>query len=203
MPRLLTESKLIVASHNPGKLTEIAALLAPCGIDTISAGELGLPEPEETGETFAENAALKALASALGADLPALADDSGLVIPALDGQPGLHSARWAEDANGARDFNRAMQRVVDELAGGDAAAHFICALCLAWPDGHTEIFEGRVEGRITWPMRGDKGFGYDAIFQPAGHDMTFAEMEPAKKHAMSHRAAAFRKMIDACFPPKN
>lgn len=202
-PRLFTEPKLVVASHNSGKLSEFEALLAPFGIETVSAGELGLPEPEETGVTFAENAALKALASATGAGIPALADDSGLVVPALDGAPGIHSARWAEDADGARDFNMAMEKLVRELGGRDKAAYFVCALCLAWPDGHREIFEGRVDGRITWPMRGDKGFGYDAIFEPAGYDMTFAEMQPEKKHAMSHRADAFGQLIHASFPRQN
>lgn len=197
MPRPFSQSKLVLASHNAGKLREIDALLVPYGVATVSAGDLGLPEPEETGKTFAENAALKALASANGADLPALADDSGLVVPALDGRPGIHSARWAGKT---RDFNKAMARVVEELGSRDRDAYFICLLCLAWPDGHTELFEGRVSGHITWPMRGDKGFGYDAIFQPAGHDITFAEMAPAKKHAMSHRAGAFGKLIDACFP---
>jgi XTP/dITP diphosphohydrolase len=189
-----------VASHNSGKVREIGELLAPYGVETVSAADLGLPEPEETGVTFAENAILKALAGADGAGLPALADDSGLVVPALDGQPGIYSARWAEGADGKRDFGLAMGRVVDELGERDKAAYFICALCLAWPDGHSELFEGRVAGRITWPMRGDKGFGYDPIFQPDGYDITFAEMEPGKKHAMSHRANAFRQLIDACFP---
>lgn len=200
MHRSFKDPKIVVASHNPGKLREIGELLAPHRVETISAGDLGLPEPEETGVTFAENAALKALASATGAGLPALADDSGLVVPALDGQPGIYSARWAVGDNGERDFNIAMQRVVDELGDKDKAAYFVCVLCLAWPDGHTELFEGRVNGRITWPMRGHKGFGYDPIFQPDGHDITFAEMEPGKKHAMSHRADAFRQLIDACFP---
>lgn len=202
-PRLFTEPKLVVASHNPGKLREIEALLAPYLVKTVSAGELGLPEPEETGVTFAENAALKALASATGAGIPALADDSGLVVPALDGGPGIRSARWAEGAGGARDFDMAMERVASELGGKDKAAYFVCVLCLAWPDGHTEIFEGRANGRITWPMRGDKGFGYDAIFEPAGYHMTFAEMEPEKKHAISHRADAFGQLINASFPCQN
>lgn len=202
-PRPFTEPKLVVASHNSGKLREFEALLAPFGIETVSAGELGLPEPEETGVTFAENAALKALVSATGAGIPALADDSGLVVPALDGAPGIHSARWAEGADGRRDFNMAMEKLVRALGDKDKAAYFVCALCLAWPDGHREIFEGRVDGRITWPMRGDKGFGYDAIFEPAGYDMTFAEMQPEKKHAMSHRADAFGQLIHASFPRQN
>ncbi len=202
-PRLFTKPKLVVASHNPGKLREIEALLAPYPVETVSAVELGLPEPEETGVTFAENAALKALASATGAGIPALADDSGLVVPALDGDPGIRSARWAEGADGARDFHMAMERVASALGGKDKAAYFVCVLCLAWPDGHREIFEGRVNGQITWPMRGDRGFGYDAIFEPAGCDMTFAEMEPEKKHAMSHRADAFGQLINACFPRQN
>lgn len=199
MPRPFTEPTLVVASHNAGKVREISELLAPHRIETVSAGDLGLPEPEETGATFAENAALKALAGASGAGLPALADDSGLVVPALDGQPGIYSARWALSDDGGRDFNMAMRRVADELGDRNRAAHFICVMCLAWPDGHSELFEGRVDGEIVWPMRGDKGFGYDPIFQPAGFDVTFAEMSPEKKHAMSHRADAFRQLIDACF----
>lgn len=201
MPRSFSAPRLVVASHNGGKVREISQLLAPHDIETVSAGDLGLPEPEETGVTFAENAALKARAGAKGADLPALADDSGLVVPALDGQPGIHSARWAgKGADGGRDFNVAMQRVIDALGDRDSAAYFVCVLCLAWPDGHTEIFEGRVDGKIISPMRGEKGFGYDPIFQPHGYEITFAEMDPDRKHSISHRADAFRQLIDACFP---
>lgn len=203
MPRSFHDPRLVVASHNPGKVREIGELLAPHRVETVSAGDLGLPEPEETGGTFAENAILKALAGARGAALPALADDSGLVVPALDGRPGIYSARWATGKGDGRDFNLAMRRVADELGDRDKAAYFICALCLAWPDGHTELFEGRVNGRITWPMRGDQGFGYDPIFQPDGYSITFAEMEPGEKHAMSHRADAFRQLIDACFPKQS
>jgi XTP/dITP diphosphohydrolase len=194
MGRRLSTERLVVASHNPGKLREIAELLKPHGIEPVSAQDLGLPEPEESGRTFAENAAIKALAAATGADLPALADDSGLVVPALDGRPGIHSARWAGPE---KDFQRAMGRVERELAGkSDRSAYFVCALCLAWPDGHHEIFEGRVDGRLVWPPRGRRGFGYDPMFQPQGHDLTFGEMEPARKHAMSHRARAFEKLLD-------
>lgn len=196
--RPLGAGKLVIASHNPGKLKEIAALLAPFGIEVISAGELGLPEPEETGLTFAENARIKALAAAEGADLPALSDDSGLAVEALDGAPGIYSARWAGPG---KDFAVAMQKVEEELAkaaanGNDSrAAHFVCALCLAWPDGHSEVFEGRVDGTLVWPPRGDQGFGYDPIFQAEGETITFGEMEPARKHAMSHRARAFELLV--------
>lgn len=186
----------MIASHNAGKVREIAELVAPFGVDAISAGELGLAEPEETGTTFQANAALKALVAAEGADLPALADDSGLVVAALGGAPGLHSARWAGPE---RDFARAMARVEKELRGSaDRSAAFVCALALAWPDGHCETFEGRVDGHLVWPPRGDRGFGYDPVFVAAGEAVTFGEMEPARKHAMSHRARAFAKMVAAC-----
>ena len=188
--------RLVVASHNPGKVDEIGDLIAPFGVATVSAGALGLPEPEETGATFAANAELKALAAAQRSGLPALADDSGLVVPALDGAPGIYSARWAGPD---RDFSAAMARVIDALGDGDRSAHFACVLCLAWPDGHVESFEGRVAGRLIWPPRGDRGFGYDPIFVATGHDITFGEMEPAAKHAISHRAAAFGKLVHACF----
>ncbi len=196
MTRPLDADRLVVASHNPGKVREIGDLLGPCGLTVLSAGDLGLSEPEETGTTFAENAAIKALASARGGNLPALADDSGLTVRALNGAPGLYSARWAGPD---KDFRAAMERVNNEM--GDAAdrgAAFVCVLCLAWPDGHTETFEGRVEGTIIWPPRGDKGFGYDPIFQPHGHTITFGEMDPDAKHAMSHRADAFNKLVNAC-----
>jgi len=190
-------SRLVVASHNQGKVREIRDLLAPFSIDVVSAGDLGLPEPEETGATFAENAAIKALASATGANLPALADDSGLAVEALGGDPGIYSARWAGPS---KDFAVAMRKVEDALTGhADRRAHFVCALCLAWPDGHTETFEGRVDGTLVWPPRGDKGFGYDPMFQPEGEAITFGAMEPAAKHAMSHRARAFRLLVEACF----
>lgn len=185
--------RLVIASHNAGKVREIADLLAPFGIDAVSAGDLGLPEPEETGTTFAANAELKALAAAIGAELPALADDSGLVVPALDGQPGIYSARWAGPE---RDFGLAMAKVHEALDGkNDRAAYFVCALALAWPDGHVEVYEGRVDGAVVWPPRGERGFGYDPMFLPDGHDITFGEMEPAAKHAISHRARAFAQLV--------
>ena len=196
MARKFTDKKLVIASHNPGKVREIAALLAPYDIEIQSASALNLPEPEETGTTFIANAELKARASADGANLPALADDSGLVVPALGGAPGIYSARWAGPD---KDFDFAMDRVRRELGDDDPAAHFTAALTLAWPDGHVESFEGYVHGRLTWPKRGDKGFGYDPIFIPDGHDVTFGEMDPGLKHSISHRADAFRQLIHACF----
>lgn len=197
MARKLTPGRLVIASHNQGKVREIRDLLAPFGIEPVSAGELDLPEPDETGSTFAENARIKALASATASGLPALADDSGLCVDALGGDPGIYSARWAGPG---KDFAVAMEKVTKALDGKNVAqpdrtAHFVCALCLAWPDGHTEVFEGRVDGTLVWPMRGSKGFGYDPIFQPDGFDITFGEMEPAAKHAMSHRARAFAQLV--------
>jgi XTP/dITP diphosphohydrolase len=191
--RTLT-GRLAIASHNPGKVREIRDLVAPFGLEVVSAAELGLPEPEETGTTFAANAELKALAAAIGADMPALADDSGLVVPALDGAPGIYSARWAGPD---KDFGLAMRRVEEELAAkaaGDRSAHFVCALALAWPDGQVEVFEGRVDGVLTFPPRGDRGFGYDPIFVPEGDTRTFGEFDPAEKHAVSHRARAFAQL---------
>ena len=189
--------KLVIASHNQGKVREIADLLAPFGIEVVSAGALGLPEPEETGSTFAANAELKAVAAATASGLPALADDSGLAVAALNGEPGIYSARWAGPD---RDFGYAMEKVADALADKeDRRAAFICALCLASPDGSSETFEGRVEGAIVWPRRGDKGFGYDPIFLPEGYDLTFGEMEPQAKHAISHRARAFALLVDHFF----
>ena len=191
----LRDQKLIIASHNKGKVREIADLLAPFSLDVISAGELNLPEPEETGLTYIENAELKALAAAKAANLPALADDSGLSVNALGGAPGIYSARWAGPD---KDFDHAMRRVADALllsGTTDRTAEFVCALTLAWPDGNKLSFEGRVAGTIVWPARGDKGFGYDPIFVPTGHTITFGEMEPDKKHAMSHRAVAFDKLV--------
>lgn len=197
MTRRLERGRLVIASHNKGKVPEIAALLAPHGIDPVSAAELDLPEPEETGTTFIANAELKAMQAADLSGLPALADDSGLCVEALNGDPGIFSARWAGPD---KDFGRAMQRIWQEVAakGPDAGhdAHFVCALCVAWPDGHTESFEGRVDGVITWPPRGGQGFGYDPFFVPHGHAITFGEMEPAKKHTMSHRAAAFAQLCE-------
>ncbi|MBL6641615.1 MAG: RdgB/HAM1 family non-canonical purine NTP pyrophosphatase [PS1 clade bacterium] len=201
MARAFAEPKLIVASHNKGKLVEIADLLSRFAVETVGADALGLPEPEETGDTFIANAELKALAAATKAGLPALSDDSGLAVDALDGAPGIYSARWAETANG-RDFDFAMHKIEMALhQKGDVprTARFICALTLAWPDGHVESFEGKVEGTLVWPMRGENGFGYDPIFLPLGGDMTFGEMEPAAKHAMSHRADAFTQLVNACF----
>jgi len=198
--RKLVPGKLVIASHNPGKVREIAELLGPYGIEPVSAGVLGLPEPEETGTTFVANAELKAMQAADFSGMPALADDSGLCVEALNGDPGIFSARWAGPE---KDFGLAMRKVQDaiEAKGPDAGhdAHFVCALALAWPDGHVEAFEGRVDGTIVWPPRGEKGFGYDPIFQPHGHEVSFAEMEPAAKHAMSHRADAFRQLVKAVF----
>ena len=197
--------KLVIATHNPGKLREIRDLMEPLGISCVGAEELGLPEPEEIGNTFVDNADLKAREAADLSGLPALADDSGLCVDALQGAPGIFSARWAEDEQGNRDWMRAMERLWREVeaAGPDAGhdAHFACALAIAWPnDGQAENFEGRVDGMLTWPPRGDKGFGYDPIFVPAGHEATFGEMDPAEKHQMSHRADAFRKLVEALKP---
>jgi XTP/dITP diphosphohydrolase len=194
--------KLVIATHNPGKLREIAELLMPLGIDCVGAAELGLPEPEETGVTFVDNADLKARAAADLSGLPALADDSGICVDALGGKPGIFSARWAEDADGSRNFGLAMERTWQALEeiGPDASrdAHFACALAIAWPnDGQAESFEGRVDGQLVWPPRGERGFGYDPMFVPAGFGQTFGEMEPAEKHAMSHRARAFAKLVEA------
>jgi XTP/dITP diphosphohydrolase len=194
--------KLVIATHNPGKLREIAALMEPLGITCVSAKELDLPEPEEIGNTFVDNADLKAREAADLSGLPALADDSGLCVDALQGSPGIFSARWAEDEQGNRDWRRAMERVWREIegAGPEAGhdAHFACALAIAWPnDGQAENFEGRVDGSLTWPPRGANGFGYDPMFVANGHKVTFGEMDPAEKHAISHRADAFRKLVKA------
>jgi XTP/dITP diphosphohydrolase len=197
MARALTGDRLVVATHNPGKLAEIRDLVAPFGIEALGAGELGLPEPEETGESFIDNAELKARAAAEASGLPALADDSGLAVPALGGAPGIYSARWAGPK---KDFAIAMARVEEQLRGKpDRRAHFVAALALAWPDGHVESFEGRVHGTLAWPPRGKRGFGYDPIFLPEGGMLTFGEMEPAQKHRISHRARAFEKLVAACF----
>lgn len=193
--------KLVIATHNPGKLREIAALLAPLGIACVGAEEIDLPEPEETGNSFVDNAELKARQAADLSGLPALADDSGLCVDALHGKPGIFSARWAEDEAGSRDFGRAMERVWREVeaAGPDAGhdAHFACALSLAWPDGAIESFAGRVDGTLVWPPRGEHGFGYDPMFVAAGYDRTFGEIDPDEKHRISHRADAFRKLVAA------
>jgi XTP/dITP diphosphohydrolase len=199
MARHFAEKTLVVASHNAGKVREIKELLVDFGIETISAGDLGLPEPEETGETFKANAELKAQAAATASGKPALADDSGLCVAALNGAPGIYSARWAGPQ---KDFDFAMEKVrLGLLEEGtlDTHAWFVCGLALAWPDGHVEYFEGRVDGELTWPPRGLKGFGYDPMFVPEGFEETFGEMDQEKKHAMSHRAHAFRQLVDACF----
>jgi XTP/dITP diphosphohydrolase len=196
MSRRFAGDTLVIASHNTGKVREIAQLLGAYVRNFPSAGELGLPEPEETETTFVGNAALKARAAAMASGLPALADDSGLVVPALGGAPGIYSARWAGPD---KDFRVAMKRVETELAGGDPKAHFVCALSLAWPEGEVETVEGRVHGRLVFPGRGEKGFGYDPIFIPDGHDITFGEMEPDSKHRMSHRADAFAQLVARCF----
>jgi XTP/dITP diphosphohydrolase len=194
--------KLVIATHNKGKLREIRALLAPFGIECLSAADLDLPEPEETGVTFADNADLKARTAADLSGLPALSDDSGLCVDALGGRPGVFTANWAEDAQGERDWMRGMTRLWEELAAVDPDAsrdaHFVCALAIAWPnDGQCETFEGRVDGTIVWPPRGERGFGYDPIFVANGYDLTFGEMDPDEKHAISHRAEAFRKLVAA------
>jgi len=197
MARRFTGDKLIVASHNAGKAREIRELLVPFKIEVISAADLNLPEPDETGSTYIENAELKARAAAAKTGLPALADDSGISVNALGGAPGIYSARWAGPN---KDFALAMKRVQSELGDSpDRSARFVCALSLAWPDGHCESFEGEVRGTLVFPGRGTKGFGYDPIFIADGYDITFAEMEPDEKHAISHRAHAFRQLVSACF----
>jgi XTP/dITP diphosphohydrolase len=191
--------KLVLATHNKGKYRENAALLAPFGLEVLSAGDLGLPEPEETGSTFEANAVLKAKAAMAATGLPAIADDSGLDVPALGGQPGIYTARWAGPQ---RDFFIAMQRVHDELGDSpDRRCFFVCNLSVAWPDGETASFEGRLEGELIWPIRGTRGFGFDPMFQPKGFDITFGEMDPAQKEAMSHRALAFAKLSEALLQP--
>jgi XTP/dITP diphosphohydrolase len=207
MPRRIT-GQLVIATHNPGKLAEMRELLSPHGIEVKSATELGLAEPEETGDSFAANAKLKAVAAATAAKLPAFADDSGLVVDALDGAPGIYSARWAGPS---KDFNAAMTRIERLLQERGATepskrkAHFVSALCVAWPDGHIEEFEARVDGTLVWPPRGSAGFGYDPMFLPDGHDRTFGEMNSIEKHGLpplgkglSHRARAFVKLAERC-----
>lgn len=197
--RKLKPGKLVIASNNKGKVREIAALLAGYGLDVVSAAELDLPEPEETGTTFVANAELKAMQAADLSGLPALADDSGLCVDALGGDPGIFSARWAGES---KDFDAAMALVngkVEAIEDATRDAHFVCALALAWPDGHIEWFEGRVDGTLVWPPRGENGFGYDAMFLPDGGDQTFGEMDEDAKHAISHRADAFRQMVAAVF----
>ena len=200
--------RVVIATHNPGKLAEMRELLAPYGVAAVPAGELGLPEPDETGTTFAANARIKAVAAAEASRLPAFADDSGLAVDALNGEPGIHSARWA---GLSKDFAAAMQEVDRGLrergatAPGQRHAHFVSALCVAWPDGHLEEFEARVDGTLIWPPRGTRGFGYDPMFLPDGFDRTFGEMESVEKHGLpprgrglSHRARAFVKLAEAC-----
>lgn len=200
--RKLTESKIVLASHNKGKLREISALLEPFGIKVVSAGELGFDEPEETEDSFAGNARIKAHFAAKASGMPALSDDSGLEVDALDGAPGVYTADWAETPKG-RDFPMAMAKVQALLDEKSAPAlrtgRFCCTLCLAWPDGHDEIFAGTVSGQLVWPMRGEHGFGFDPVFLADGETETFGEMDPVKKHGMSHRADAFRKLVAGCF----
>ncbi|MCJ1959855.1 RdgB/HAM1 family non-canonical purine NTP pyrophosphatase [Novosphingobium mangrovi (ex Hu et al. 2023)] len=203
MTRKLQGGKLVIATHNAGKLKEIGALLAPYGLECVSAGQLGLPEPEETGTTFAENALIKAHAAAKAAQLPALSDDSGLSVAALDGRPGVYTADWAErqwfEGEPGRDWFMAMGKVEGLLAekgpDADRSCWFSCTLAIAWPDGEEVVYEGRVNGTFSWPPRGRVGFGYDPVFVPEGKTVTFAEMEPADKQAMSHRADAFAKLV--------
>ena len=201
--RRFIEDQLVIATHNEGKLREIRALFDRFDFSVISAGSLNLTEPEETESSFRGNALLKARTAATAANLPALADDSGLVVVALDGAPGIYSARWAGPD---RDFDKAMQRVHDELTqtnANDMSAYFVCALALVWPDGDEVCVEGRVAGKITWPPRGKFGFGYDAIFQPNSHSQSFGQMDPAAKHAMCHRADAFAQLTAQVFPKKH
>ncbi|HBK07578.1 MAG TPA: non-canonical purine NTP pyrophosphatase, RdgB/HAM1 family [Acetobacteraceae bacterium] len=189
--------KLVLASHNKGKLREIEALLRPHGVEVVSAGDLGLPEPEEDAPDFAGNARIKAVAAATASGLPALSDDSGFCVAALNGAPGVHSARWAGPS---KDFAKAMALVNEKIGDNpDRRAWFIAALCLAWPDGHTETFLGRIDGTLVWPPRGDNGFGYDPMFVPAGSQQTFGEIDPDQKHAISHRARAFAQVLVSCF----
>jgi XTP/dITP diphosphohydrolase len=197
MPRRLARgARLVLASHNRGKLREIEDLLRPFGIDVVSAGALGLPEPEEDAPDFAGNARIKAMAAATASGLAALSDDSGFCVAALNGDPGVLSARWAGPD---KDFARAMAEVHRRMgATGDRRAWFVAALCLAWPDGHAETFVGRVDGTVVWPPRGERGFGYDPIFLPEGGTQTFGEMDADAKHAVSHRARAFAQLTAAC-----
>ncbi|WP_439614879.1 RdgB/HAM1 family non-canonical purine NTP pyrophosphatase [Shinella sp.] len=210
--RKLDTKTIVVASHNAGKIREIEDLIGPFGFSAKSAAELNFEEPDETGTTFEENATIKALASAKASGLPALSDDSGLVVDALDGAPGVYTANWAETANGTRDFAMAMEKVEKALAekgvseAKDRTARFVSVLCLAWPDGHTELFRGEVEGQVVWPPRGTQGFGYDPVFQPEGYATTFGEMSAEQKHgwkpgdaaALSHRARAFKIFVETC-----
>lgn len=190
--------KIIIASHNQGKIREISALFSPLNIETVSAADLGLDDVEETGSSFIENAELKAIFAAKSSDLPALSDDSGLAVDALGGAPGIYSARWCEDETGQRDWLLGMARVREAIEKSGLpmkSARFVCALTLAFPDGRVQSFEGKVEGEIVWPPRGDKGFGYDPIFKPHGYDISFGQMPPDEKHAISHRADAFAQLL--------
>ena len=196
MARRFEGGRLVIASHNPGKIVEITALLAPFGTKALGAAALGLAEPEETGETFEANAALKAHAAAQATGLPSLADDSGLVVPALGGAPGIYSARWAGPE---KDFSVAMARVNRELGDNDRRAFFVSVLALAWPDDEEALFRGEVHGTLTWPPRGDNGFGYDPMFIPEGYAQTFGELSHEIKYAIDHRARAFAKLVAACF----
>ena len=210
--RKLETKTIVVASHNQGKIREIQDLIGPLGFTAKSAAELNFIEPKETGTTFEENATIKALASAQASGMPALSDDSGLVVDALGGDPGVYTADWAETGNGTRDFNMAMEKVEKALEKAGATkpeqrtARFVSVLCLAWPDGHTELFRGEVEGTVAWPPRGMQGFGYDPVFQPEGYDVTFGEMSAEEKHgwnigkpqALSHRARAFKLFVETC-----
>lgn len=210
--RRLAQDRIVVATHNKGKLAEIAALIAPFGFEAKPACEYGLPEPEETGTTFEENAYIKAFAAASATGLPALSDDSGLAIDALDGAPGVYTADWATMQDGSRDFLHAMTLAEERLQQRGATTpetrtgRFVCVLCLAWPDGHAEYFRGEVEGHLVWPPRGEKGFGYDPVFLPHGHERTFGEMSAAEKHGLdaplSHRARAFKAFVEAMMPDK-
>uniref|UniRef100_UPI00254757A7 RdgB/HAM1 family non-canonical purine NTP pyrophosphatase n=1 Tax=Dongia deserti TaxID=2268030 RepID=UPI00254757A7 len=201
VPRRFTEKKLVIASHNKGKLKEMVELMAPLGIEVVLASDLALAEPEETEDSYIGNAKLKAVAAAKASGLPALADDSGLSVEALGGAPGIYSARWADkNGDGARDFNIGMDRVLRELSPHtNRRARFVSALALCWPDGHCELFEAWVEGEIINGKRGARGFGYDPIFQPLGYDITFGEMDPDHKREISHRAESFRQLMAACF----
>lgn len=215
--RRLTEKKLVVASHNEGKIREIEELIEPFGFEIVTAKSLGLPEPKETGTTFEENAALKALSATKATGLPALSDDSGLMVDALGGEPGVYTADWAERPDGSRDFMMAMEKVEALLSDKRATspeerrARFVSTLCLSWPDGHVEFFRGEVEGTLVWPPRGDDGFGYDPVFLPDGHSRTFGEMTATEKHgwvpgqaeALSHRARAFKLFAETGLAERN
>jgi XTP/dITP diphosphohydrolase len=196
MARPFIGDRLVIASHNEGKVEEISALLIPFGIAALSAASLGLAEPEETGDSFEANAALKAKVATEASGLPALADDSGLVVSALGGAPGIYSARWSGPA---KDFRIAMARVQRELGDKSRSAKFVAVLAIAWPDGNLDLFRGEVAGTLVWPPRGERGFGYDPMFVPDGREATFGEIEPAEKHRISHRARAFAKLVEGCF----